>query len=156
MSPDVVAAWISAGAALLSLLGAGFAWWREHLSREAKKAAEAARDHATSTLTAIERLATESEAQSASLRKVAAGLERPILTLTRVGERRWELSSREPVTIEEFVNSPEIRGFGLDTPLTLSPNVPATFTARPTLGSPTPPALIVKLADRADPIRLTM
>jgi hypothetical protein len=119
MSPGDVAAAISAGSALISLIAAGVAWWRTNLSRSARKAAETARDASQRSLAAIE--------------KIARSLDTPPLTL-RTSVLGWVLTSNRPVTltIEEWQNADSFEVYTpLDLPRTLEGFGSLSFQATP-------------------------
>ncbi|MFC2756812.1 hypothetical protein [Propionibacterium acidifaciens] len=139
--PDAV----SAVCAVLSILGAAFAWWRANLSKKAKTGAETARDEAAAALRAAQETA-------AALREMAAKLpEPPRFTLRPASSSprntAWILASArdEPQTITEVVNGDKVPMLnGLEAPLTLGPGEPVQFQAF-AYGAPMPPSLVLRV-----------
>lgn len=85
MNVDLIAALVSALAAAVSVVFAGISWWDASHSKRAKLEAEAARDAALRTASALEALAAESRG--------------PLLTLTYRSGSEWLLQASAPLSI---------------------------------------------------------
>lgn len=101
-----VPTWISAACAIVSVLAAGFAWWRSNLSRRAKKEAETARTRADEALVAVKVQADAARESADATRAIAETLAPPVLVAQHASSDMWLLrnTGREQVTIVEWLN----------------------------------------------------
>ena len=84
---------VGAVCAVLSMCGAGFAWWRANLSKQARReaeearaASERARADAEERLATVRRLASEIEAQTAEMRRSNDAAEARLAEARRLAE----------------------------------------------------------------------
>lgn len=136
-----MAEWVAALAAVVSVLGAAFAWWRANLSRSSKESAEAAEAAIRERLTAIRE-------QAEAMRRLAEVAEGPPLVIEKCGGPTWILwnTFRRSVTVTDILNLHQIAiQRNLSTPFTLHHGQGHDFLAATAHGYPLPSALTVRV-----------
>lgn len=153
-----MADWIAAIAAVVSLLGAGFAWWHSNLSTRAKSEAESAREAAQAYLSTVRALAASTDEQAGEISRVRATLEGAPLEVSQESKSRWVVANRRsvPVVVVEVVNRDDFMRLTFNTPVTLPPFGSSTITAMGSYGSPVPEDLVLLLEGEAEPLRLRL
>lgn len=122
-----VAAWVSAGAAVVSAVLAGVSWWSANKSRAAKRAAESSSEQANRSVAAAEQSASAAREQLAILERVAQRAEGPELWLEGAGGSTLTLRTRLPEVVVTGLDGPPDTSFMLgETPATVTPNRPMT------------------------------
>lgn len=147
-----MAEWISTAMAVLSGIGAAWAWWQANLSGKARERAEAAERQACEEL-------RQMQEQTDSLKRLAEAFEQqvkqaqgPALKVAR-GPRmnsspRLVNTSQREVQVEELLNRDAfVRIDGLETPFILAPGEARELRAIGALGKPVPPTLHLRLGD---------
>lgn len=132
---------LSAVAAVVSLVGAGFAWWRSNLSRKAKAAAERAEREASEALAAARLLAESMERQAESMEQLVASIRRPPLSAEHVSNMLFRLNNDTDAeaTVEEVVNVDDFLRPPFDAvPFTMPPRGAQEFLVLTAWGHPTP------------------
>ena len=142
---------VSAVMAVLSGIGAAWAWWQANLSGKAETAERQAREELR-----------QMQEQTDSLKRLAEAFERqvkqaqaPILKIER-GPRmnsspRLVNISQEEVRVEELLNRDAfVRIDGLETPLTLTPGEARAILVVGASGMPVPPTLCLRLGDGSE------
>lgn len=139
--------WVSAGAALLSVLFAAISLWMSRLSKSARSAAEDAESRAARRVEAAESTAAE-------LRRLVDRLSSPALTgetdKTKSGQIIWVTNTTdEPVVVSEVLNRPDFLRLDLedDLPLTIPGRAHTKMTASISAQFPVPSNLHLRLGD---------
>lgn len=150
-----MAEWISGVCAVLSLVGAGFAWWRSNLSAKAKREAEQQAQLAARKIEAAEQQAAKLSEQVAELRKMRDLLQGPPLEMFAIGENRWHLTNKrdEPVVIEEIVNEDDFVRIRIGA-MELAPYGATEVVALGALSKPLPTTLLLRITSRPDPLHV--
>jgi hypothetical protein len=102
-----IPAWVSAGAAALSLIFTVVSWFLSNKSKEAKAKAEERADQAEKLLEQMQQLIAEQQSQSQSQSEIAANLYRPIFELTHDGGIWFKLrnTTKNSIKIIEVANA---------------------------------------------------
>lgn len=164
-----MAEWISGVCAVLSLVGAGFAWWRSNLSAKAKREAEQQAQLATRKVEAAEQQAAAAKCQAdavrgqaaklseqvAELRKMHDLLQGPPLEMFAVDKNVWHLTNKrdEPVVIEEIVNEDDFAHFDIGA-MELAPQGATEVSCFEAMGLPLPATLVLRITSRPDPLHV--
>lgn len=102
MSIELIAVVVGAAMAVISVAGAGFAWWRSNLSKGAKAAAEASQATAEQQVCAARGQARAAQESADAAREEVAHLEQLVTALEAQGRelaRIAEAASPEPFKI---------------------------------------------------------
>lgn len=166
---------VSAVAAVLSMVGAVFAWWRSNLSRAAKTEAEDARDRAERDLKAteeqakaaavsadaakaqaahLEAMAGEAQAQSGSLDRIASASARPVLEAVHVQGMKYRLRNTTvtDMVIEQVDNRADFQRLDwLDAGTTIRAGESVEFRAGGSMGMPVPTTLFIGMVGEDRP-----
>lgn len=130
-----VANWISAISAVVSVLGAGFAWWRANLSRKARDEAVIAREEAEAARDRAERMTRATES-------MAEALEGPTLWLEPQNGTLFMLRARKGVQVDELLNRAAFVMIDFpSTPFTLNPGQGKQVLCIEVAERPLPPSL---------------
>lgn len=154
-----MADWVAAIAAAISVAGAAFAWWREHLSKEAKTEAEAARSAAQRAENEAARHLRAIEEQAEALHRMAKVLEGPPLKAEPMVGMIWRLrnTSRNTLTITDVANRDDFLDLeGLDEQITLEPGECREVSAMSAFDSPIPSTLSVQVAGFSSTIHIPL
>lgn len=124
-----VAAWVSAGAAVVSAMLAGVSWWSANKSRAAKRTAEVASEQANRSVEAAEQSASAAREQLAILGRVADQAEGPELWLEDAGASTLTLRTRLPeLVVTGFVGPPDTSLMLGSVPARVAPDCPMMLT----------------------------
>ena len=147
-----MAEWISTVMAVLSGIGAAWAWWQANLSGKARERAETAERQACEEL-------RQMQEQTDSLKRLAEAFEQqvkqaqgPALKVERGPRMNSSLrlvnTSQREVRVEELLNRDAfVRIDGLETPFILAPGEARELLVIGALGKPVPPTLHPRLGD---------
>ncbi|QUC08452.1 hypothetical protein [Arachnia rubra] len=167
--------WVSTICAVLSLLGAGFAWYWSNLSAKAKREAEEAKRNAEEQTRLAERQADAAERQAkesaeqavaakgqvselsrqiAELRALRATLEGPPLEIVVSRGDLWQLINKrgEAMAIEEIVNRGDFFRLDFNTPATLRPYGAVEMMIVGAMGRPIPASMLLRIASYPEPV----
>lgn len=126
---------ISAVCAVLSIIGASFAWWQANLSKKAKQRAEVSEDRAERTLKAFEAMAD-------SMKKPAISALRNGNTVTLINE------SDVPFRNIRLVNRGEFVRVDFEDGITLAPGQSVKVFVMGAFGAPLPGILSLQADDQ--------
>lgn len=142
--------WVQAAIAVASFVFAAISWWRSNLSKRAREQAEEERLRAEEHAAAARRSAD-------SLASLAASLQRPDLTATVAGNRITVRNQSKVVQIiTEVINKDDFLRLDPHNPLpiTVHPGSLTTFLMVEGHGYPAPAELVLRLADRVEPVHV--
>lgn len=138
---------VGAVCAVLSMCGAGFAWWRANLSRRAKEDAEAATARAEQEAKAAEETALQMRRTAEHLEQLVSTLAGPRFTLRPTGSDThsplWRLTSNrgEPQTITDVTNRDEFVRLDFATPVRVEAHQVVELLALGAWGKPRPASI---------------
>lgn len=149
---------VSAICAVLTVIGAGFSWWRSNLSKAALQSADEAKQRILDQVAALERQAESAERNLAEMRSIADSLRGPDFTLEHVVRSKFALTNRtsEQATIESVVNRAAFMRIDLPDGQVLEPDEVCQFLVTESGGLPLSPNLELRISGRLDLVRLPL
>lgn len=162
------AGWAQAGLALVSLIGAGIAWWRSNLSRDAKNqatieanSAKEAERRAEAHLLALQELAAATVKQAEAterLPEAISGLANKPTERLKIEHKNGSLytlrnmSQTVPFSCGQVLNRGQFVRVDLDTPFTLAPGQGIDFFALGAAQLPLPSDLVLDEETSDEPL----
>ncbi len=145
-----MADWIVAVFTALSVIGAGFSWWKANASRKSRDESKAAAVRAKDTLAEVRR-------QTVALEDVAAAVRPAPLVFEHDSGVIWRLrnTTGQEIAIERLENLDSFLRAPLDLlPLVIQPNDAAEVTLMGAYGKPIPPTMELRIRGRDDILRV--
>lgn len=157
ISRMVTAEWVSAGAAVISAVLAGVAWWSASRSKAAKQAAEQASEQAARSVVAAEAQVTVALEQVKVLERMADQAAGPEFWLEPAGRSMLRLSTRLPeVIVTGLDNLPHSRFELKSTPVTVTASQPITLISEASMASPHEDAVRLRIEGRTETVSVPL